>query len=100
MEKQVKVLWNKTAYKALEKHCNHIEKESLQSAIKVKTEIIAITKSLAKTPTRYPLDKYRINNKGDIRAFEKYSLRIAYQVCEKEIRILRVRHNKRNPLLY
>jgi len=55
MEKQEKVLWSKTAYKALEKHCNHIQKESLQSTIKVKSEIIAITKSLANTPTRYPL---------------------------------------------
>ena len=100
MEKQLKVVWSKTAQKALEKHYNYIKQDSLLSAEKVKSEILSIAKSLAKAPTRYPLDKYRINNEGDIRAFEKYSLRVAYQVKEKQIIIVRLRHIKRSPLDY
>mgnify|MGYP000533413668 FL=1 len=49
-------------------------------------------------PEIYPLDKYRKNNNGTIRAFEVYSYRIAYQITKSEIRILRVRHTKREPL--
>lgn len=100
MVEQLKVVWSKTAQQALEKYCSYIKEESVQSAQKVKTEILRITKSLTKAPTRYPLDKYRKNNEGNIRAFEKYSLRVAYQVKENEIIILRVRHIKRNPLKY
>lgn len=100
MVEGLKVVWSKTAQKALEKHYNYIKEDSLKSAKKVKSEILGITKSLSKAPTRYPLDKYRKNNKGNIRAFEKYSLRVAYQVKEKEIVIVRVRHIKRSPLEY
>lgn len=57
MVEQLKVVWSKTAQNALEKHCSYIKEESLQSAQKVKTEILRITKSLTKAPTRYPLDK-------------------------------------------
>lgn len=100
MVEDLRVVWSITAQKALENYCNYIKEESVQSAEKVKIDILQITKSLSKSPTRYPLDKYRKNNKGDIRAFEKYSLRVAYQIKEKEIVIVRVRHIKRNPLEY
>ena len=74
MVEHSRLVWSKTAQKALEKYCNYIKEESVQSAEKVKIEILRITKSLSKNPTRYPLDKYRKNNKVDIRAFEEYSL--------------------------
>ena len=80
----VEVVWRKLALKQLNKAYNYINKESLQSAKKV--------------PEIYPLDKYRKNNDGTIRAFEVYSYRIAYQITKYEIRILRVRHTKREPL--
>ena len=100
MVEELRVVWSKTAQKTLEKLYNYIKEDSLKSAKKVKSEILRITKSLSKTPARYPLDKYCKNNPGDIRAFEKYNLRVAYQVKEKEIVILRVRHTKRSPLKY
>ncbi len=96
----VKIIWRKGALSHLNKHYNHIKKDSLLSAEKVRDTIFDITESLAKNPEIYPLDKYRKNNKGDIRAFEKYSLRVAYQVTETEIRIIRVRHTSRTPLEY
>lgn len=96
----VKVVWRKGALAYLNKQYNYIKKDSLQSAQKVRDSIFEITDSLAKNPEIYPLDKYRKNNKGNIRAFEKYSLRVAYQVTKTEIRIIRVRHTSRNPLEY
>ena len=96
----VKVVWRKGAYSHLEKQYNHIKKDSLKSAKKVKNTILSIAENLKDNPEIYPLDKYRKNNKGDIRAFEKYSLRVAYQITEKQIRIIRVRHTSREPLEY
>ncbi|WP_010521423.1 type II toxin-antitoxin system RelE/ParE family toxin [Aquimarina agarivorans] len=96
----VEVVWRKGAYNHLEKQCNHIKKDSPKSAEKVKNTILDIAESLKNSPKIYPLDKYRKNNKGNIRAFEKYSLRVAYQVTEKQIRIIRVRHTSREPLKY
>jgi plasmid stabilization system protein ParE len=58
MVEELKVVWSKTAQKALEDHYNYIKEESVQSAEKVKIEILGITKSLSKAPTCYPLDKY------------------------------------------
>jgi plasmid stabilization system protein ParE len=73
-------------------HCN--------LAQKVLKTILDMTEGLKENPDIYPTDKYRSNNKGDIRAFEKYSLRVAYQVTETEIRIINVRHTSRDPLEY
>ncbi|EZH71283.1 hypothetical protein ATO12_11005 [Aquimarina atlantica] len=96
----VKVIWRKGALDHLNKNYNHIKKDSLQSANKVRDTIFDMAEALKDQPTIYPLDKYRKNNKGDIRAFEKFSLRVAYQVTKTEIRIIRVRHTSRDPLDY
>ena len=96
----VTVVWRKGALAHLNKNYNHIKKDSLKSAKKVRDTIFDIAESLKDNPEIYPLDKYRNNNKGDIRAFEKYSLRVAYQVTKKEIRIIRVRHTSREVLEY
>ena len=72
MVEELRVVWSKKAQRALEEHCNHIKKESVQASERVKSEILKVTKSLSKAPTRFPLDKFRKNNKGDIRAFEKF----------------------------
>lgn len=47
-----------------------------------------------------PPDKFKKNNPGNYRAFEKYSYRIAYKHTATEIRILRVRHVKQEPKEY
>jgi hypothetical protein len=46
-----------------------------------------LIETLKENPEIYPLDKYRNNNKDDNKAFEKFSLRVAYQVTELEIRV-------------
>lgn len=94
----VKVIWGKLALKQLNKAYNHIKKDSLQAAKKVRDEIIEITENLPNNPEIYPLDKYRKNNNGSIRFFEKYRYRVAYQIKKESIKILRVRHTSREPL--
>ncbi|MEN1784657.1 MAG: type II toxin-antitoxin system RelE/ParE family toxin [Bacteroidota bacterium] len=96
----VKVVWRKGALVHLNKNFEHIKKDALTSARKVRDGILEAMGALSENPEMYPLDKYKKNNEGDIRAFEKFRIRVSYQVTDKEIRIIRVRHASRNPLPY
>lgn len=96
----VKVVWRKGALEHFYKNCKHIKKDSPQAAENVRDSIFDMVEELTENPEIHPQDKYRIKNNGDTRAFEKFSLRVAYQVTELEIRIIRVRHTKRDPLEY
>lgn len=84
----------------MQKAYKRIKRESVSNAEKVRDGILSITKSLADHPEKYHLDKFKKNNPGNYRAFEKYSYRIAYRHDDKVIKILRVRHVKQEPKMY
>lgn len=88
------------ARQSLQEAYLHIRKDSLQNAAKVKNKILASFKDLIKNPERHAPDKYRLNNDGSYHAYELYKYRISYHVSTTEIRILRIRHTKMNPLEY
>ncbi len=95
------ILWGKAAYNSLQEAYRNIMKDSPQNAELVKNEILRIiNEELPVNPQKYPLDKFKINNHGKYRAFEKYSYRIAYYVTISEVRILRIRHVKQEPKEY
>jgi plasmid stabilization system protein ParE len=72
--------------------------ESLQNAEKLRDEIIDLTIELPKHPEKHPLDKFKKDNDGTWRAFEKHHYRISYRITSKEIRIVRLRHTSKSPL--
>ena len=92
--------WSRQALLQFNKAILHIAGDSIQNAEKVHQEIIATIDGLLSSPERYPLDKYKLENSGDYRAFELYSLRVAYFIGNDVIRILRVRHTSREPKGY
>ena len=94
------VSWDKPAYGSLQKIFNYIKQDSLTNAEKVRDGILKITSSLPNHPEKYPPDKFKKNNSGLYRAFEKYSYRVAYKYTEKEIKILRIRHVRQEPKEY
>ncbi|MGB5942425.1 MAG: type II toxin-antitoxin system RelE/ParE family toxin [Leeuwenhoekiella sp.] len=94
------MVWRKGALSHLESYCKYISEFFPMAAEKVRNVIFETAENLRYHPEKYPIDKYRKNNTGDIRAFEKYSLRVAYQITDTQIRILRVRHTSRNPQQY
>jgi plasmid stabilization system protein ParE len=96
----VRVIWGKSALKELNNAYEYIKGKSIPSAKKVRDAILDTAQNLKDNPEIYPLDRYRKNNDRSIRAFEKYNYRVAYQITEIEIRILRVRHISREPLKY
>ncbi len=94
------VIWNKRAVNNLQKAYKYIKEDSPANAKKVRNAIIKMVDNLPSNPEKHPLDKFKINNPGNYRAFEKYSFRIAYKHTTKEIRILRFRHTKQEPRKY
>ena len=93
-----KLVWDKEALLELKEAYNYLKKESLPSAKKVRKSILETASELPKYPEIYSLDRFKKGNTNDYRAFEKYHYRVTYRIKEKEIRILRVRHTKREPL--
>lgn len=92
------VVWSKRAKDELVKAFHYIALESPQNAREVVEAIVDMTLALSKNPLKHPLDKYKNNNDGAWRAFEKHRYRISYRVMMKEIRIVRLRHTSRTPL--
>lgn len=100
VKKPRRVLWDKAVYTDLQKVYNRIKNDSLTTAEKVRDGILMITQRLPENPEKYPPDKFKKDNKGDFRAFEKYSYRIAYKITDEEIVILRLRQVKQEPKEY
>lgn len=94
------LVWNKVAEASLEREYKRIKEDSPKNAEKVKNEIFAETRRLPDHPEIHPPDKFKNQNPGNYRAFERHSFRVAYRHTEREIRILRFRHVKQEPKLY
>ena len=98
--KKPNVVWNKVAEVSLKREYKRIKEDSPKNAEKVRGEILAATRKLADHPEMFPPDKFKNQNPGNYRAFEKHSYRVAYRHTEKEVRILRFRHIKQEPKEY
>lgn len=94
------LFWTVEATNELNDHLEFISEFSERNAKKVKSAVIEKINTILIYPERYPLDKYRIENKGNFRAFEIYHLRISYKITEKSIYIVRVRSTFQSPMDY
>lgn len=94
----LKVIWSADALSQLKDALEYLREKSPKSATKVKTTLLNTAKDLSKNPEIYALDRFRKDNDGTFRSFEKYSYRVTYQIKESQVLILRVRHTSREPL--
>jgi plasmid stabilization system protein ParE len=78
----------------------YIEDDSPSNAEKVKNDILLKINALLERPESYKPDKCKINNDSTFRAFEIHHHRISYRYKGNDIRIIRIRHTKMNPLKY
>jgi plasmid stabilization system protein ParE len=95
-----KVVWNKKPTKFLANVLRRISQDSTVQAERVEDVIVTSIQDLVLNPERHPPDKFKKDNPGNFRAFEKMSLRVAYKFNETQIRILRIRHVKQEPKEY
>lgn len=94
------IKWNKRAFSQLIKAIEYISHDSRQNAEKVKEDILLSISKLGLHPESFPPDKYKLNNDGSYRAFELHHYRVSYPHKKNEIRIVRLKHTKRNPKKY
>jgi plasmid stabilization system protein ParE len=97
---ECQVVWTNRSLGQLKAAFDYIKKDSVKNAEKVVADIAAMVDKAARNPEIYSPDKYKVNNDGSYRAFEKHRLRISYRFANKVIRILRVRHTRMKPLMY
>jgi plasmid stabilization system protein ParE len=100
LSEEKKVIWSKRSQKQLQDAYMFIYEQSPKNAEKVRNDIIAITRRLGQYPEIYTPDKYKIENDGNYRAFEKHHYRVAYRILKGSINILRIRHTSMEPLFY
>lgn len=96
---RLSVVWDIHAKSTFKKHIKRIAEDSLQSAEQVRDDLLQLIDDLPYSPEKYPPDKFKRDNDGSFRAFEKHNLRVAYLITN-HIRILRVRHVRQEPQTY
>jgi plasmid stabilization system protein ParE len=94
------VVWTKQAEKQLFQAYTHISKDSTQNAQKVLEDLTTTVYKAVGNPEFHGPDKYKIDNDGSYRAFEKHRYRISYRFSKNIIRVLRVRHTTMDPKHY
>jgi plasmid stabilization system protein ParE len=97
VKKQYQIVWTKRSQLHMKAAHKYISKDSPQNATKVVTDIVTAVNKALDNPEFYGPDKYKINNDGSYRAFEKHHYRIVYRFSKNIIRVLRVRHTKMEP---
>ena len=95
------LVWDKVALNQLKEIYDNLKTgDNLVYAKEVKNSILKKCKELLENPNLYEQDRFKSDNDGSFRAFEKFKYRVAYKITEKQIRILRVRHTSREPIEY
>jgi plasmid stabilization system protein ParE len=100
VDKKIKVVWTKRSQNQMKDAFDYIGKDSHQNAVKVLEDIVSAVNKATKNPEFYNPDKYKKNNDGSYRSFEKHRYRIAYRFTGNTIRVLRVRHTSMEPKEY
>lgn len=72
----------------------------MQNAEKVKNDLLTAILKLSAHLEKFSPDKYHVHNDGSFRAFELHRYKVSYRFTKNEIRIIRIRHTKRNPKNY
>ncbi len=89
-----RVAWSNRAITQFSKVLDHIRQDSIQNADKVYEKMIKKLDVAALNPNSCPLEKYKIDNDGSVRAFVLFKYRVIYKIEPDRIRVLRIRHSK------
>jgi plasmid stabilization system protein ParE len=95
------LVWDKIALDHLREIYDSLKMgNNLEFAKEVKNAILKTTKELVDNPFIYEQDRFKFDNDGSFRAFEKFKYRVVYKITTTQIRIIRVRHSSREPIEY
>ena len=97
---KLEIVWTKRSQNDMRNAFDYISQDSVQNAVSVLEDIVAMANKAITNPEFFAPDKFKENNDGSYRAFEKHHYRISYRFSSKVIRVLRVRHGKMEPREY
>lgn len=100
VEGQYTVVWTKTSQQQLQRIFKFISKDFEQNAFVVIEELVLSIDITQHNPEFYRPDKYKKQNDGTYRAYEKHHYRISYRFDNGVVRVLRVRHTSRKTRNY
>lgn len=101
MVKNRVLVWDKIAFEHFKEIFDSLKGDrNLSHAKKIKNTILKGVNELVNNPEIYEQDRFKIDNDGSYRAFEKNKYRIAYRITKTQIRVLRIRHSSREPIEY
>jgi plasmid stabilization system protein ParE len=100
VEKKCEVVWTKRSLQQMKQLYDYISNDSPKNASKVLDDIATAINKATTNPEVYPADKYKTDNDGSYRAFEKHRYRVSYRFTKNIIRVLRVRHTGMEPKDY
>jgi plasmid stabilization system protein ParE len=100
VKKPLPIRWDSFAFLQLQSIVDFIRLESPSGATKVSTKILSAIKLIKQNPIMHPPDKLRLDKNKNYRAFEIYHYRITYYIAKDHIRIIRLRHTSREPLIH
>lgn len=94
------IVWTKRSMLHLKQIHDYISEKSTQNAAKVIEDIFNEMNKAVANPEIYNADKFKTNNDGSYRSFEKHHYRVTYRFHQNVIRVLRIRHTSMEPKLY
>lgn len=94
VNKTYRIVWTRRSQTHLAAAHKFIAQDSKKQADKVVANIASAVYKAIENPEYYNPDKFKVDNDGSYRAFEKHHFRISYRFTATVIRVLRVRHTK------
>jgi mRNA-degrading endonuclease RelE of RelBE toxin-antitoxin system len=100
MERQI--IWTNHAIAQLnEEFLELLERtKSMEITARIINEVYDAVSILKTHSEIYKLDEFKKNNPGTIRAFEKHTYRISYQIDADTIFIIRLKYARKEPKIY
>lgn len=97
-----KIIWTNHAIAELNEAFLELleQSQSIEITIRVIDEVHESAYILGTDPEIYKLDTLKANNPENIRAYEKHTYRVSYQIEKEAIYIIRIRHARKEPLEY
>jgi plasmid stabilization system protein ParE len=96
-EKKLPILWDRMAKNHLDIIFNHIAKESIPAAKKVKKELIKLAHSLNDFPEKFPIEEYLADEPEIYRSVHKWNYKIIYEVTDTCIIIADIFQTSQHP---
>ena len=95
--KKLPIRWDRLAKKHLDLIYEYIANDSINSAKKVKKELILLAHSLNDFPQKSPIERYLNEEPNEYRSVTKWNYKIIYEVTRESIIIVDVFQTSQHP---